>query len=608
MNFIFRMTLAIFFSIFSAGCTMDAELLKGVSDQLSESPDDPTPTPDPVLKNTFPIGGAKHYYSFPLSMTFTDDGKLFVTSYQDMAMGVQQYDIATGDFVFGFGTYGNTSNNQFEAPERLVISPAGKILVIERFQHKIKVFDMDGTYLSSIGSEGVGQGQFKEPTDVVFDKDGRMYVSERQNCRIQVFNADGSHNRFIGSGPGALVGQLNAPTGIDVDDNLNVYVLDAANKRVQIFKANNTITTFGTPGNSPGQFNLPYKVRVNSEGDIFVNERIRGELIKFSPTGILIGYYTGNPANPFNDPYDFQFDENDNVYVASLMGGNIQILDKNGNFIKAFEKESPLGGIMGLFIDSTNNIYSTQGFAPGSPQYIFKFNSSGQQVGRFSQSGTNPGQLQFAIASVVDAQGNIYTSDMLANKVWKYDKDGNYIKFIGTGVAGTSNGDFGSVAGLCFREGFLYATDTLNGNVQKFDTDGNFVSVIGATAGPGKLSSPVACYVDLQHNLYVIDQAGKIYKYDEDEDYVFDFAHPPSYGIYVDATGNIFATDLMGSRVIKYDSGGNMLTSFGTVGRLLGEMNGPSGIAADSDGNLYVAEAFGKRIQKFSPLGIPLTE
>ncbi|XGC82229.1 6-bladed beta-propeller [Bdellovibrio bacteriovorus] len=600
--------LLVFLSLVSAGCSIDASILKDVVESVeAPSQDDPTPV-TPALHNTFPIGGAKAFYTLPMSIHLTNDGKMFVTGYQDLAMGVQKYDLATGEFIFGFGEFGNNNatNTQFDAPERIIEDPSGRILVIERYQDKIKVFDSTGNYLTSIGS--IGANTLDDPTDIAIDKNGLMYVCDSANHRILVANADGSYNRTIGSG-GTGAGQLQFPTGVDVDENLNVYVADRGNKRVQIFKADNTIVSIGTAGTNPGQLNWPYRVRVNSLGDIFVSERTRYEIIKYSANGTLVGYYTGNPASPFNELYDFEMDENDNIYATSTLGGVIQVIDKNGNYIKTLDKSSLLGGLLGVFIDADDNIYTTQGYMPNSNQYIYKFNSSGQQLARYSEYGTNPGQLQYAVASVVDEDGNIYTTDMFANKASKFDKDGNFVKLIGTGQVGPNPGEFQSISGLCYRDGVLYITDGQRGDVQKFDTDGAYLGVIGTTPGPGDLTSASTCYIDAQKNLYVADQVAlKIYKYDENEAFVFSFAHPATYGVYVDTTGNIYATDLMGNKVNKYDSGGNLIISFGQAGFGLGDLNGPTGIAGDSKGNIFVGEAFGKRLQKFSPLGIPLTE
>ncbi|XGC82228.1 NHL repeat-containing protein [Bdellovibrio bacteriovorus] len=604
--------LLVFITFISAGCTIDAKLLEGVSGLVAEpSQENPAPV-TPVLKNTFPIGGSKAFYTLPMSLHITSDGKLLMSSYQDLAMSVQKYDLATEKFEMGFGPYGNTTDIQIEAPERVIEDPTGRILVVERFQNRIKVFDSSGTYVTSIVGLGPGAGTFAAPTDVAFDKNNRMYVTELDNDRIQIFNADGTFNRYI-SGSGSAVGQINGPTSVDVDENLNIYIVDSLNKRVQIFKPDNTVVAIGTIGTNPGELFFPYKVRVNSQGEIFVSDREGGangfEIIKYSSTGTVLAYSKGNPADPFNELYDFAIDEDDNLYVASTLDGTIQVLDKDLNYVKTLDKqESILGGVLGLTIDSSDNLYSTQGYLPGSAQYIYKFDSQGQQLGRFSEYGTNPGQLQYAVSSAIDDEGNIYTADMLANRVSKFDKDGQFIKFVGSASTGTGPGEFVSVGGVCYRSGVIYVADASRGDVQKFDDDGNYLGVVGAVAGPGKLTMPSVCYVDTNNNLYVADQGGNIFKYEANGTFAFSFAHPASYGIYVDSTGNIYSTDLMGSVVKKYDSGGNLLTSFGTPGFASGQFNGPTGIVGDSKGNIYVAEVFGKRIQKFSSLGIPLTE
>ena len=48
------------------------------------------------------------------------------------------------------------------------------------------MFDSEGTFLFSFGSNGEGNGQFNAPTGVAVDKHGNILVADWGNSRIQV--------------------------------------------------------------------------------------------------------------------------------------------------------------------------------------------------------------------------------------------------------------------------------------------------------------------------------------------------------------------------------------------------------------------------------------
>jgi hypothetical protein len=50
----------------------------------------------------------------------------------------------------------------------------------------LKVFDHEGDYLYSFGTNGEGNGQFNAPTGVAVDKHDNILVADWGNSRIQV--------------------------------------------------------------------------------------------------------------------------------------------------------------------------------------------------------------------------------------------------------------------------------------------------------------------------------------------------------------------------------------------------------------------------------------
>lgn len=78
---------------------------------------------------------------------------------------------------------------------------------------------------------------------------------------------------------------------------------------------------------------------------------------------------------------------------------------------------------------------------------------------------------------------------------------------------------------------------------------------------------------------------------------------PHPGGMAVDERGNLFVVDNLYHLVEKFDSQGNKLLEWGSVGSGEGQFDKPWGIAVDSQGSVYVADTGNNRIQKFDNNG-----
>ena len=109
---------------------------------------------------------------------------------------------------------------------------------------------------------------------------------------------------------------------------------------------------------------------------------------------------------------------------------------------------------------------------------------------------------------------------------------------------------------------------------------------------------------DRDHNLYVGDRSGTIFKINPNREiFVFATLEPSvaAYHLAFHPTGELYATGPTTSsfdRVYRISQGGEVTTFFRGLGR-------PQGIAFDRQGNLYVAASLGGRrgIVRISQLG-----
>src|SRR5580658_7004601 len=88
----------------------------------------------------------------------------------------------------------------------------------------------------------------------------------------------------------------------------------------------------------PGTLNLPGKVAVDADGNIFVADQGNNRIEKFDQTGKFLLQWgkLGSQGGEFSDPSSAAVDASGNVFVADYYNSRIQEFTNNGVFIKAW--------------------------------------------------------------------------------------------------------------------------------------------------------------------------------------------------------------------------------------------------------------------------------
>jgi hypothetical protein len=120
-------------------------------------------------------------------MLFTTEGKLLRT------IGTRGFRSDTGVAADDFRSDGyrrvTHGGGPFNLPTDIDIAASGEMFVTDGYGNaRVHKFAADGTHLLSWGEPGTGPGQFNLPHAVWITRDGRLLIADRENDRIPVFD------------------------------------------------------------------------------------------------------------------------------------------------------------------------------------------------------------------------------------------------------------------------------------------------------------------------------------------------------------------------------------------------------------------------------------
>ena len=202
----------------------------------------------------------------PHGIYLSDEDEVYVT---DAGEGHTMRKFSTdGQLLQTLGTPGQPGapGMPFNKPSRAVLSPSGDLFVSDGYgQNRVHRFSAKGDLLFSWGSKGTGPGQFDLPHSIWVDRREWVLVADRGNDRIQIFDVSGA---FLHEWA-----DVDSPNGIFVDQNDVVYIAEAR-QRISMFDLDGKLLgRWGDKGVAPGQFrDHVHGLWIDSHGDLYVSE------------------------------------------------------------------------------------------------------------------------------------------------------------------------------------------------------------------------------------------------------------------------------------------------------------------------------------------------
>ncbi len=109
--------------------------------------------------------------------------------------------------------------NTFNGPSDVAVAPNGEFFVSDGYGNsRVVKFSETGQFLKAWGRKGTAAGQFDLPHSIVMDSRGRILVGDRENERVQVFDAEGN---FVDQWT-----ELGFPYGLYITED-NLLIVDA---------------------------------------------------------------------------------------------------------------------------------------------------------------------------------------------------------------------------------------------------------------------------------------------------------------------------------------------------------------------------------------------
>lgn len=178
-----------------------------------------------------------------------------------------------GRVLFTLGTrHAPAFEAPFNSPTDVAVAPDGEIYVTDGYGNtRVHRFAADGRHLGSWGGLGSAPGRFMTPHAVTVDGRDRVLVADRENGRVQVFDRDG---RVLDVWRG-----FQNPMDVTVDDRGIVLVSDQV-PRIHALNLDGTIA-----GRGRAAINGAHGMAVGPDGAVYLAELAPETVTKLTPVG-----------------------------------------------------------------------------------------------------------------------------------------------------------------------------------------------------------------------------------------------------------------------------------------------------------------------------------
>ncbi len=230
-----------------------------------------------------------------------------------------------------YGTQGG-GMGQFSGAYGIALDSSGRIYVADTYNSRIvRIDDITGTNWTTYGTYGSGDGQFNNPNAISVDAAGKIYVMDTGNLRlVRLDDMNGTNWSVAATGVGSGIGQFaQYSTAVAFDALGSIYVADAGNNRIVRMddltgKNWTTLTQSPVGGTYIFSFTSPVGVAVDSAGRIYVADASTPTASVVRVDDMSGANWTSVSLGSGARPHSIAIDSGGLVLVG---GGGVQIVD-----------------------------------------------------------------------------------------------------------------------------------------------------------------------------------------------------------------------------------------------------------------------------------------
>jgi sugar lactone lactonase YvrE len=261
------------------------------------------------------------------------------------------------------------------------------------------------------------------------------------------------------------------------------------------------------------------------------------------------------------------------------------------------------GSVSGVAINSKGHVFILH----RGPSPLMEFTADGQFVRALGD-----GLYDRPHGLRIDADDNIWTTDVGGHVVYKFSPAGRILMVLGVRGRPGEWHDFGHLK--LFNEPndiaitasgdiiVLQGHGKAPSQVLKFDKDGNFIKAWGRKGtAPGEFDLPHSIVIDAKGLLHIADRNNaRIQVLDADGTFVRESKHPGTpCGLCLAPDGFLYMAHGHTGLVKQLDLDGNLIAETGGQGKTPGRFGEAHYIAVSRRGEIYVTDTLNWRVQKY---------
>ena len=268
---------------------------------------------------------------------------------------------------------------------------------------------------------------------LAIDAQDRIYVFNRGAKPVMVFDRDG--NLILAGADQEINGKTINPSwqhsgGVDWEGN--VYIIERdAHRIVKLSpKLDKFLLQLGTTnekGNDATHLDLPSGIAILRNGNIVVTDGYgNNRVAMFDKNGKFITQVAKGPGGPtdegtgpgeWNLPHKLAVDADENLYVIDRENKRLQVFDRNLSYVREIRNDWYPWDVN----ISRKGSDGIGWIADHKDERVLKFQlKDGKILAMFGKQGWGPGEFDWVHGIVVDSKGAVYAADTYGQRLQKF--------------------------------------------------------------------------------------------------------------------------------------------------------------------------------------------